>query len=236
MHNTLLNLSIWFIQHIAPNNIKDDLSGDLAEEYTQHILPEQGSVKASLWLLRQTSLTCAHYVFTFVNGIAFIVALIGLSIFSLLAAAIFWLSNVPSFDVSLWQTWSQQASHHRLVFEPDFWQFIAQFYADGFLVSSFYNWIDVTAVFYSLLALYVLAKLDKAKTLTAFKYALSAIALMSVPYLWGTYQFLFNDMVTGPQTGPIVATMWLTIMYMILPTTYQLAKKTANRRTLTLSD
>ncbi|NQY66078.1 MAG: hypothetical protein HRT38_20865 [Alteromonadaceae bacterium] len=228
MRNPFLSVSLWLLQHLLPNKIKDDISGDLEEEYTKYILPEQGVLKSNVWLFKQTFLTCSRYVFTYSRGFAFLAATLCLTIFLTLAFAIVWLSNQydPStFSELFWQNWLSGHSH-QIFFEPAFWQYLPEAYKYIFDINLWFDWI---ACLYTFLALYFLAKIDKSKQLSVMKYIFLALIFMVLPYLWGTYQFMFNDIVIK-KSGPIVAIMWLTILYMILPIGYQIVRKLGSQK------
>ncbi|WP_019617250.1 hypothetical protein [Psychromonas ossibalaenae] len=224
MRNTLLSMSLWLFQHILPNEVKDDISGDLQEEYTEHVLPEKGKFQADIWLLKQTLLTCSHHIFTYSNGFALLAALIGLSIFFILSVAIAWLSTFKAIDVSdaFMNNLSSGASH-KIFVEPAFWQYIPESY-QHFSEFGIWMWIELRAGLYSICAVYFIAKINKIIGLNIKSYALLAIMLMFIPYFWGTYQFLFHD-IPLKEAGPIIATMLFTVWYMILPISWQLIKK-----------
>jgi hypothetical protein len=225
MRNPFLLVSLWLLQHLLPNKIKDDISGDLEEEYTKYILPEQGMLKSNVWLFKQTFLTCSRYVFTYSRGLVFLAATLCLAIFLTFAFAIIWLSNMydpTTLSELFWQNWLAGHSH-QVFFEPAFWQYLPEAYKYVFDINL---WFDSIACLYTILALYFLAKIDKSKQLSVIKYIFLAIIFMVLPYLWGTYQFMFND-IALKKSGPIVATMWLTILYMILPVGYQIVRKLA---------
>jgi hypothetical protein len=223
MRNPFLSVSLWLLQNLLPNKIKDDISGDLEEEYTKYILPELGVFKSNIWLLNQTFLTCSRYVFTYNRGFAFLAAILCLSIFLILAFAIIWLSNQydpTTLSDMFWQNWLSGHSH-QVFFEPAFWQYLPEASKYIFDINLWFDWI---ACLYTILALYILARIDKSKQLSVMKYIFLALIFMALPYLWGTYQFMFNDIVIK-ESGPIVAIMWLTILYMILPIGYRIVRK-----------
>jgi hypothetical protein len=223
MRDPFLIVSIWLIQHLLPSQIKDDISGDLEEEYTLSIVPKQGRVKANIWLSKQTFLTCSRYIFTYSKGLSLLVATISLATFFTLVFAISWLSNMndsTAFSHLFWQNWLTGHSH-QVFFEPAFWQFLPEAFSHIFDINL---WVDLRACLYSVLSLYCLTKINKLKQLSTVKYIFLALMFMILPYLWGTYHFVFNDIVMK-KSGPIVATMWFTILYMILPIGYQIVKK-----------
>lgn len=183
---------------------------------------------SNIWLIKQTFLTCSRYVFTYSRSFALLAATLCLAIFLTLAFAIIWLSNMydpTTLSKLFWQNWLSGHSH-QVFFEPAFWQYLPEAYKYIFNINL---WFDSIACLYTILALYFLAKIDKSKKLNVINYTILAIIFMVLPYLWGTYQFMFNDIVMK-KSGPIVATMWLTILYMILPIGYQIVKKLSSQK------
>ena len=231
MRNPLLSISLWLFQHILPNEVKDDISGDLEEEYTEYVLPEKGKFQANIWLLKQTLLTCSHHVFTYSNGLALLVALISLSVFFILSVAIAWLSTIKATDVSdeFLKNWSSGPSYKTFV-EPAFWQYMPESY-QHFFEWSIDMWLNLPAVLYSICAFYFMAKINKVIDLNIKSYALLAIVLMFSPYFWGEYQCLFSDL-SPKEAGPMVAFTWIAVWYMILPIGYQLIKKIIDKNSV----
>lgn len=56
------------------------------------------------------------------------------------------------------------------------------------------------------------------------KYLLIMFAVITLPYLLGRVLFVFMDIEMN-ESGPIVAFMWLTTLYLILPISYQFINK-----------
>jgi len=89
---------------------------------------------------------------------------------------------------------------------------------------SFGLWIDGPALTYSIITLVLLKIIDQRNQFTAIKYAQIALCLMFLPYLWGSAKFMLYQ-ISMVETGPLIATMWLSILYMILPIGFTLVKK-----------
>lgn len=223
MRNPLLSIALWLFHHILPSDIKDDISGDLEEEYTEHVLPDKGQFKASIWLLKQTSLTCAYHVFNYSNGLIFSVTLISISVFFILTVGVSILGNVnvPELNNAFWQEWGDGS--YKLFFHPAFWQYMPEFYLHYSEYGGITIWLEADPILYSICALYLIFKINKNFHLNIKTYVFFTMTLMFIPYFLGSY-LLLGDLVPT-QIGPIVAIMWLTTVYMILPVGYQLIKK-----------
>lgn len=232
MRNSLLSISLWLFQYLLPDEVIDDISGDLEEEYTQYVLPEKGKFQANIWLLKQTLLTCSHHVFTYSNGLALLIALISLSVFFILSVAIRWLSNLDATEVSddFVKSLSSGGASYKTFVEPAFWQFMPKSY-QNFSEFGIWMWVELRAVLYSICAFCFMVKINKIFDLNIKSYALLAIALIFIPYIGGTYLFLFTD-VSLKDAGPISATMLFTVWYMILPVGYQLIKKIIDKNSV----
>ena len=227
MSLSLLKVAKLLLNICLPEHLRDDISGDIEEEYL--LLTEQHNAHYQYWLIEQTLLTCVHYAFTPAKLLSLALATVSISIFILMSLAIIWLSAADDFSLFIerfWQEFPQQS--YTLFFEPGFWQFVPTAISEGM---GFYLWIDGPAAWYSLLALLVLMKIDKHSQLSSYRYGLLSVTLMLLPYLWGTVQFLLYD-ISLKATGPLLATMWLTIIYMILPITFTTIKKINHKRWL----
>jgi len=205
-----------------PKILQDDISGDIEEEYKQLRLESISTNNAEFWLVRQTILTCSRYMFSVKNIFISFVIFLSLSLFSLMAIGIVWLStayDVSSFPNNFWQEFN--STSHIVFFEPAFWGYAPTALTEGMDLNL---WVDGPAVTYSIIALTLLNILDHKKQFSAILYAQISLCLMLIPYLWGSAQFLIYD-IPMFETGPIIATMWLSILYMALPIGYTLVQK-----------
>lgn len=218
----LLNFCRKLLKVCLPKKLQEDISGDLEEEYQQLRTECKGKNEPELWLIKQTLLTCTRFIFTPNNLLITLVSLFSLILFTLMALGIIWLSSyddMSAFSANFWQKFD--TASHILFFEPAFWQYAPQALSEGM---SFNLWLDLDAIIYSIISLILLRRVDKRYFINAKAYTILALTLMLLPYLWGSMQFLLYT-IPLIETGPIIATMWLTILYMILPIAFTLVKK-----------
>jgi hypothetical protein len=205
-----------------PKKLQEDILGDLEEEYQQLLTQYKGKNEPKLWLIKQTLLTCTRFIFSPNNFLITLINLFSLTLFTIMALGIIWLSSYddPSaFSANFWQKFD--TASHIVFFEPAFWQYAPQAFSEGM---SFNLWLDSDAIIYSIISLILLRLVDKRFFINAKAYTILALTLMLLPYLWGSMQFLLCT-IPLKETGPIIATMWLTILYMILPIGFTLVKK-----------
>jgi len=88
----LLNICKKLLKTCLPNKLQEDITGDLEEEYQQLRTKCKGKIEPELWLITQTVLTCSRFVFTPNNLLIILVTFISLTLFSLMALGIIWLS------------------------------------------------------------------------------------------------------------------------------------------------
>ena len=218
----LLQLCKKLLTLCLPRHLIEDISGDLEEEY--QLLKKEGCDKNSpnLWLIKQTIMTCTRYTCTVTNLLVAFVALFSLTLFAFMALGIIWLSSYddPSaFSAKFWQEFNNAS--HIVFFEPKFWHYAPTALSEGM---SFGLWIDGPALTYSIIALVFLSWLDRRMQLTAKIYSQISLPSMFLPYLWGSAKFLLYQ-ISMVETGPLIATMWLSILYMTLPIGYVLMNK-----------
>lgn len=226
MKYSLLNSCKFLIQHCLPIKIRDDVCGDIEEEFTQLSRDSKAQYQTNFWLLKQTILTCGYFIMTVKKLWSLAIAVLSVGLFMLMAFAIIWLSNysdISAFSEQFWYQFSTGNSH-LVFFEANFWQYSLQSISKGM---EFQLWLDSTAFIYSLIALFLLFKLNNRNNLSVKQYAILSISLMMLPYLIGSIIFAVKH-VPLIEVGPIIATMWLTICYMILPICFQLIQKINN--------
>lgn len=205
-----------------PKTVQEDILGDIEEEYLQLRAKCKKKYQAELWLIQQTLLTSSRFVFTANNLLITLVIFSCLTLFSLMALGIIWLSSYDSpstFSANFWQEFNNAS--HIVFFEPAFWSYAPTALTEGMDLNL---WVDGPAVTYSIITLALLNILDHKKQFSAIIYAQISICLMFLPYLWGSAKFILYK-IPMIETGPLIATMWLTILYMVLPIGFLLVKK-----------
>ena len=227
-------LAAWLIERFTPKHHQDALLGDLHEEY--FVLKEQNLSIANRWFWLQTYLSgkaAFNRLLTNAHVIKTLVFSIGLSVFTIIALLVMWLSsmdNVDGFSDGFWQSllngnihlallegafWSGTPEYMMKITNEGIWQFIGLFiHLPALILASA-----------SLLAIHYLSKTAKLKSLI-----LSSVALVLMPYLYG--MFLLNNYdYAATQTGPILASMLLSVFYLVLPSCYVIAKRFRSEHT-----
>jgi hypothetical protein len=220
---SILTWCKWFILLSLPNYLSSDICGDLEEEYTTIALPLEGKRKANYWLVKQTLAICTHFLFSMKNCLSLLVITMAIFIFFTMGVSVFWLSDLADASVLndvFWQQWLAGNSY-QIFFEPILWQSIPQVFAQPVDWSL---WLYQPALIYSLISFYFFYKAYELSKLSIMKSLLIAFAVITLPYLLGGALFVFMDIEMN-ESGPIVAFMWLTTLYLILPVSYQFINK-----------
>ena len=213
----------WFVCLCIPNYFSCDISGDLEEEYNTIMLPIYGRRKANRWLIKHTLTICTHFIFSTKNLLSVLISVVAVSVFSTMFISIFWLSDLTDASVlndAFWQQWLA-GNTYQIFFEPVLWQSISQVFTQSVDWSL---WLYQPALIYALISLYFLYNICPLTKLSISKYLLVALTVIILPYFFGWSLFLFMDIKMN-ESGPIVAFMWLTTMYLIMPLSYQLINK-----------
>jgi len=227
MKHPLIAMCKSLIIQCLPKNINEDVCGDIEEEYNQLTAENNSKLQTNLWLIKHTFITCGYFMMTTNKLWALFISAFSMSLFILMALAIIWLSNysdISAFSEQFWQQFSS-GSLHLVFFEANFWQYSLQSLSKGL---ELHLWFDSTAFIYSSIALFILVKLHHKYNQSIKLFLSMSIALMLLPYLVGSIVLATKD-IPMVETGPIIATMWLTIFYLIIPVSFQLIQKINHR-------
>lgn len=220
MDKILIRLCIGLLKFFLPKHIFEVLTGDLLEQYEEML--NSSKLRACSWLLKQSLLSCMAFAFTIKNFLQAILVFLGFFLFSILALGIMYLSGMDDgakLSEGFWYHW-QAGKPHQLFFERDFWVSIF----DGRLESSIGMWVDLKAIAYAILASFLLYRIDGLFQLQLRMYFFISMIFMCLPYVTGSFVLILLD----PElrmTGPIVASMWFSVLYLVIPTSYMLAQK-----------
>jgi len=223
MKHPLISLCKSLIIQCLPKNINDNVCGDIEEEYNQLIAENNSKLQTNLWLIKHTFITCGYFMMTTNKLWAFLISAFSMSLFMLMALAIIWLSNysdISAFSEQFWQQFSS-GSLHIVFFEANFWQYSLQSLSNGL---ELHLWFDSIAFIYSAITLFIIVKLHHKYNQSIILFLSISIALMFLPYIVGSIILAIKE-VPMVETGPIIATMWLTILYMIIPVSLLLIKR-----------
>jgi hypothetical protein len=208
-------LAVMLLELVLPDPVSEHISGDLQEEFSQL---EQPLIKRQLWFWRQSISACWRYSMNRSLLLSSVIAVFSLIVCGMMMLAVVYLSNGDDevFYNSYWTT----GAVHNLFFEPLFWQAVTNNVYSGISISLF---INIPSIVWSSLCLGLLLWNKKRERLTISRFTIIAVVSLFSPYLFGVIYFQTNIVLTR-EAGPIIAFMWLPIVYLIIPLSYGLLK------------
>jgi len=212
--NTLLHI-------ILPSQVKSDICGDLHEEFHQYIKMEKGNIMANRWFWNQTLSTCSRYLFTRERLLSVLTVLITIAILATLYIAITLLSHATDATFYYNNEFWHNGKIHLLFFEAKFWNYTSDPIFQRFPIA---HLTDLNSGIWSGFALFALFKLEKKFQLSTMFFSALAILLMICPYIYGVILFQVSSL-DNKEIGPLIALMWLPIMYMVIPIAYLILSK-----------
>ncbi|TWX47176.1 hypothetical protein [Colwellia hornerae] len=229
---SILTSCKWFIRLCIPKCFSDDICGDLEEEYSTIVHStitqsanekNQASMVANAWLIKHTCSICTHFILSKNNLLVLLVSVVVISISFLMILSVFWLSNLADARVLsdvLRQQWLA-GNTYQIFLEPILWQSTFQLLSKPV---DWNMWFYQPAIIYALTAFYILYNVTASIGISIIEHLLVSIILVLLPYILGNTLFFFID-IEMIKTGPIVAFMWLSTLYLIIPLGYQLVNK-----------
>lgn len=208
------------MEAILPSNIKDEICGDLEEEFSCFMLNEKGSKQAKLWYWQQALRSSLRFLFIPQRLISIAIFIVSFSTFSLFYGAILFLSYADNAAVYSNAYWLN-GNAHKLFLEPAFWLFIKTSLIENIGLAVIF---DIKVVIWSFFGIYLLFKLDDKYRLSLNSYLILSLIIILAPYVSISMYFQFSSLLLK-QTGPLIALMWLPIIYMILPVGYGIKNK-----------
>ncbi|MCG7532547.1 hypothetical protein MHM98_14505 [Psychrobium sp. MM17-31] len=204
---------------VLPRHLVDDVCGDLEEEFQLQIQEKPSVASAQYWYWHQVVGASCHYLFTKTRVISAVISLFSIFIFLALYGAVSLLSygEQAFFIDDFWYN----GNVHLLFSEAKFWQAMPDALAYKFSPDLL---LDLTAICWSLVAFSLLLKLSNDACLSLFQFCCLAVILMLAPYFYGVISFQVFHLPTN-QVGPLIALMWLPILYLIFPVTYLVTNK-----------
>ena len=211
---------------LAPKYYRDEILGDLDEEY-QHRL-KSGLRIANSWYWKQT--IQSGYIFAadrifkiapafstlFINLILAIAAIFFVSCLS-------WMSDVEAFSNGYFESLAN-GSAHLTFFEPYFWQNLD--ILAGYTIANVDMLFESRAAIYSVTCAVWLYFFQKKDHVSVSKFIIYGYTLTFLPYLIGLVVMQYND-IPAIYTGPMLATMTITILYMSVALTWLINQKIA---------
>jgi hypothetical protein len=227
INNKPPRLALVLLNKLLPDSVNDDISGDLIEEFNQSSKTLFKS-KYTFWL--HTLSTCLRYNMNNKAAVSLVLAFISIGLFYGLIVAITFLSNADNtlvFDNSYWTN----GAVHLFFFEAEFWQLFGN---QELSETSWQLFINIPSVLWFLFSCTWLYCLDKKYLLNLQSFAILALTFLSLPYLLGVAYFNLFD-VPLRESGPIIAFMWLSILYLILPLSFGLIRKVHQQASIILA-
>lgn len=220
---SILTCCKWLIRLCTPNKFSDDICGDLEEEYNTISKSTDGKSNADIWMIKHTSKTCIHFLLSKNNLFSLLVSVAAISISFTMIVSVSWLSDLEDASVlsdAFWQQWLN-GSTYKIFLEPVLWQSTPQIFSQPI---DWNMWFYPSSVIYAIISYYILYKISSNLHLSITEYSLVSMLTLLLPYLIGNTLFFFMD-VKMTEAGPIVAFMWLSTLYLVMPISYQFINK-----------
>ncbi|NMH61306.1 hypothetical protein [Alteromonas ponticola] len=210
-------LALWLLDVTLPDTVKDDITGDLTEEYC-------GSTDTGLtknkWFWHQTIATCWRFTMTKQKLTSIGLATLSILLFGLIAYSILFLS-VADDPVSFQKAYWTDGNFHQFFFDEPLWQFIGANNLSQLTIDMF---IHLPSLVWTVAALGLFVLVKKQFALSFSKQLLAAVILILLPYVGGVAYFSLNEVALN-QAGPILALMLISALYLLLPFTHLLVKE-----------
>ncbi|MBU1618939.1 MAG: hypothetical protein KJ556_12205 [Gammaproteobacteria bacterium] len=198
-------LAVWLLSRLANPAYRDELIGDMEEEYRER---KQTNQDPTTWLLRQTLLAIWDGQNAMVKTTGFVKALgILLCVLALPTIALFvgWLSTMQKPSEHLWQL-LLAGEVHSLLLNGDYWRTAWQ--EGGISQLEFGMFIDIPSMLWAIVFVGSTYLFFKKSNPSVWVYSAFALAYMLVPYLAG-YTVISSLEPAAHKVGPILAFMML---------------------------
>ena len=219
----------WLLSLCLPNTIKNEILGDLAEEFNQKIAKSANHqmVKQKYW--QQALTTSIQYAIIHgknslidANSQQKIMLLIGTIFFISIYLLITWLSNINSteginFDIF---TELQNGNVHKILTQTGFWPLAT---TSMYEIKGLSYLFQFEALVWTFISVKILAFCRQKNTISKATFFIFSLLWLFIPYVFGAI-YLKLTLLPIQQVGPIVAIMLFSILYLILPITYMNVK------------
>ena len=155
----------------------------------------------------------------------FLSCAVGLFACSLFVLAYFFLTFISYADEpsilssGFWAAWGKGQAH-MIVFESGFWAWISE----NLFLGSMGMLLNATALIWSCITLSLLFWQDKKRDFGVGVFFLLGCITVFFPYAVGMLKFTFAE-IPLKESGPLIAMMWLSMFYAVLPVSFGLIKK-----------
>ena len=198
-------LATWLLSRLANPAYRNELIGDMEEEYTGR---HQANQDTTYWLLRQTASAIWDGQNAMVKSTGFVKALsIVLCVMALPTIVLFvgWLSNMQMPSEQLWQL-LMAGEVHSILFNAEYWRIVWN--ESGISHLELAMFINIPSILWAMLFAGSAYLFLKKSNPSVWVFSAFALAYMLLPYLFG--YTLINSVDPVPQiVGPIVAFMML---------------------------
>lgn len=205
---TIFKIMVWLLSNLANRAYRDELIGDLQEEYNAR---KEAKANTVAWLLHQTIVAICDGQKAFIKSatcaklIGFALCLIGLP---MIALFVVWLSNMGEVSDTLWQL-VLAGEIHQIVANTEYWT-QAWYKTSHYLhVSMFFN---IPSILWAVLFLCVAIRLLKNANTTIWVFSIAALLYILLPYGFG-YMLINTFSPAAKKVGPILAFMMLAPFY-----------------------
>lgn len=199
----------FLLKHLLPTGIAEEITGDLLEEFHQAKTPHWHN---QLWFWYQSLSVCTRFSMNYRNLICLLSAAFAVVGFFIVLSAITFLAygDESAFNGDYWTN----GAIHRFFMEPLLWQSMDGRYLSQ--VTTLQLYINIPSILWASACLTILWLINKKHSLTLKTYLPLAILALFTPYVFGVLQFTLHE-VPLKQSGPIIAFMWIPVLYLLLP-------------------
>jgi heme A synthase len=213
------------ISIILPNAIKDEILGDLEEDFHAHFAQYSNNRQAQYNYCKQAAISVVQFLFIRAkDSIASsnikqnISLIVGFSVFFISLLLISWLSHL---DASLNFSQSMmdelvQGNPHKALLHPQFWQISLSSIK---LVNSLDYYFQFEAFIWAVISIIVIHLIKQKNSINKTLMMLVSSLMIFLPYIAGSIFLEFGNY-KHPQVGVVLAEMIFSVFYLILPITY----------------
>lgn len=209
---------------VLPDDLKNEIIGDLSEEFYHQVHSNPDHRQAKKWLWQQTTKTIAIFASIRIAralrdlDLMHTMALfIGIVVFVATFVVITLLSHLDGFDDYSFDLSAMLVSGdlHQALAHSEFWQ---QALTHSFYLNDLNYLFQWPALLWAGASTLLLSLCAKTSWMSKHSIAGLAVCLVFAPYLLGTV-YLQHNQVTINQAGSILALMLFSIMYLVVPAT-----------------
>jgi hypothetical protein len=214
-------LTTWLLSRLANPAYRNELIGDMEEEYTER---KQTNQESTTWLLRQTASAIWDGQNAMVKSTVFVKVLsIVLCVMTLPTIALFvgWLSNINEPSEQLWQL-LMAGEVHFILFNTEYWRIVWN--DSGISHLELGMFIHTPSILWAMMFAGSTYWFLKRSNPSVWLFSTFALAYMLLPYLFG-YTVISSLEPVDQKVGPILAFMMLAPFFTLPLYVYFLFKR-----------